>query len=72
MHYVVVRDIGYRFYKAVLYFQNTLGSSKHENVISLTPKKKSTVFPAPIFTKLALNSIMFRTLTQNFPQMDKF
>ena len=40
MHYDVVRDIGYRFYKAVLYFRNTRGSSKHENVISLTPKWK--------------------------------
>jgi hypothetical protein len=40
MHYGVVRDIGHRLYKAVLYFRNTWGSSKHENVISLTPKRK--------------------------------
>ena len=38
-----------------------------EDAITLKPKRKL----APIFSKLALNSIMFRTLTPNFAQMDK-
>ena len=65
LHYGVVRDIGNGFHKAVLYCRNTRDSSKHENIISLTTIRK--VRPSvPIFTKLALNSIMFRIITPNF------
>jgi hypothetical protein len=40
LHYVVVREVGQRFYKAVPCFRNKRGSSKHENVMLLTPKRK--------------------------------
>lgn len=46
LHYGVVRDIWHRFYKAILYFRNTRDSSKHENVISLTPIRKHGLFCA--------------------------